>query len=320
MTASVGAATALPPWEREAVITAADEATYAAKVRGRNRVEFAGSGAGDAAPPAATARRILPSPGGHGSKAGLGARSGYRLGPAMAKKSKTAKAGSKPRERQERRFEPSAGARPELVYVLGAVGALAMGAGSWETLGPLLQDDGPLPLKAGRYLLAAGALVASAAVWIGTSGEPALRVGDGGVATEKGGLRRLPWFAVERVELSDGAVHAVGTDDGGSKLVISASLSAQPQAAAWLVREARARVPSVVLLPEEGGATVPEASAAAGEVLALEPPQVVGKHCVASGKVIAYEPDARVCPRCERVYHKASVPEECACGGSMAGA
>jgi hypothetical protein len=46
---------------------------------------------------------------------------------------------------------------------------------------------------------------------------------------------------------------------------------------------------------------------------------VVGKHCADSGTVIAYEPDARVCPRCERVYHKAHVPETCACGGSLEG-
>jgi len=52
-------------------------------------------------------------------------------------------------------------------------------------------------------------------------------------------------------------------------------------------------------------------------VLPLEPPQVVGKHCAASGKVISYEPDARVCPRCERVYHRASVPASCECGASL---
>ena len=55
----------------------------------------------------------------------------------------------------------------------------------------------------------------------------------------------------------------------------------------------------------------------AGEVIVLDPIQVVGKHCAASGKVIAYEPDARVCSRCERVYHKAHVPETCACGQSL---
>jgi two-component system cell cycle response regulator len=44
MTASVGAATFQPPWTKEAVISAADEAMYAAKARGRNRVEFAASG------------------------------------------------------------------------------------------------------------------------------------------------------------------------------------------------------------------------------------------------------------------------------------
>ena len=45
MTASIGAATVQPPWTKEAVVSAADEAMYAAKARGRNRVEFAGAGA-----------------------------------------------------------------------------------------------------------------------------------------------------------------------------------------------------------------------------------------------------------------------------------
>jgi hypothetical protein len=232
----------------------------------------------------------------------------------MAKKNKSSKA-AKPRERRERRFEPASAASAQLVYVLGAVGAAAMGAGAWETLAPLFRDDGPEPLKAGRYVLAAGAMVASAAVWVGTSGEPVLRVGDGGVATEKGGLRRLPWYAIERVEWSDGAVRVAGTDDLGIKHLFVARAATQPQAAAWIVREARDRVPDVVHVPDS--ATLPDPSAAAGELLPLEPPQVVGKHCAASGKVIAYEPDARVCRRCDRVYHKSTVPPVCECGGAM---
>ncbi|HEX3343298.1 MAG TPA: hypothetical protein VHS09_01945, partial [Polyangiaceae bacterium] len=98
-------------------------------------------------------------------------------------------------------------------------------------------------------------------------------------------------------------------------LSILAKLKSQPQAAAWIVKEARQRVPTVVDVPED--ATLPEPRASAGETLALEPPQVVGKHCASSGKVIAFEPDARLCPRCERVYFKTSVPAECECGASL---
>jgi len=64
---------------------------------------------------------------------------------------------------------------------------------------------------------------------------------------------------------------------------------------------------------------LPETSAADGEILVLDAVQVVGSHCAASGRVIAYEPDARVCPKCELVYHKSTVPEECRCGASLAG-
>ncbi len=232
----------------------------------------------------------------------------------MAKKTKSGKA-PKPRPRQQRRFEPRASVQPGLVYILGAVGAAAMGAGAWEQFGPLLSDAGPEPLKLGPYVLTAGAALAGVAIWMGTSGEPALRVGDGGLAVEKSGLRRMPWYAVERIEWQGEAVRVTGKDDTGVAMNVVASLHSQAQAAAWIVKEARARVPDVVHVPED--TTLPEASADAGEPIALDPPQVVGRHCAASGKVISYEPDARVCPRCERVYHKAHVPETCACGASL---
>ncbi len=232
----------------------------------------------------------------------------------MAKKSKAAKA--KPRARRERRFEPLANTRPSLVYVLGAAGALAMGAGGWEQFGNLFSDGAPDPVKAAPYILTAGAILTGAAIWVGTSGEAALRVGDAGVAVEKGGLKRMPWYAIESIEWRDEVVRVTGKDEGGAPMTVAASLKSQPQAASWIVKEARARVPGVVQVP--GDTTLPEARGDAGESLALDPPQVVGRHCAASGKAISYEPDARVCPRCERVYHRAHVPAECACGASLA--
>jgi hypothetical protein len=232
----------------------------------------------------------------------------------MAKKTKSAKA-PKPRARRERRFEPRSTAQPGLVYALGALGAAAMGAGAWEQFGPLLSDAGTEPLKFAPYVLTAGALLAGIGIWIGTSGEPVLRVGDNGIAVEKGGVKRMPWYAIERIEWRDETVRVTGKDEAGGAMQVSASLRGHPQAAAWIVKEARARVPAVVDVPDD--TTLPEARADAGDELPLEPPQVVGRHCASSGKVISYEPDARVCPRCERVYHKAHAPETCPCGGEL---
>ncbi|MGD0528179.1 MAG: hypothetical protein ABSE49_23800 [Polyangiaceae bacterium] len=232
----------------------------------------------------------------------------------MAKKTKASKR-EKTRERRERRFEPQGSTSARVVYPVGALGALAMGAGAWEQFGPLVHEGGPEPLKFAPYILAAGALLVGGAIWIGTSGEPALRVGDAGLAVEKGGVRRMPWYAIERIEWRDETVRVTGKDDAGAALTIAAKLKSHPQAAAWIVKEARERVPTVVDVPED--ASLPDPRVSAGESLPLEPPQVVGKHCAASGKVIAFEPDARVCPKCERVYFKTSVPAQCECGASL---
>lgn len=235
----------------------------------------------------------------------------------MAKKAKGTAKRDRPRERKERQFEPAPLVSNAVVYAVGAAGALLMGAGTWGQFGGLLlQHDGaPPPFKFAPYVLAAGALLVGVAIWIGTSGEPALRVGDGGLGVVKSNLRRMPWYAVDKIEWRDETVRVTGKDDLGVDLSIHAPLKVHPQAAAWIVKEARARIPAVVDVPAD--ATLPEPLASAGAALPLEPPQVVGRHCADSGKVIAYEPDARVCRRCERVYHRAHVPETCACGAPL---
>jgi hypothetical protein len=232
----------------------------------------------------------------------------------MAKKSKSAK-NARPKERRERRLLPRASTSRAVVYLVGAVGSMAMGAGAWEQFAVLLREGAPEPVKFAPYVLAAGALLVGVAIWVGTSNEAPLRVGDGGLAVEKGGIRRMPWYAVENVEWRSDGVRVTGKDEGGGSMTLAASLANHGQAAAWIVREARERVPGVVHVPDD--APLPPPLASAGEMLAVEPPQVVGKHCAVSGKVIAYEPDARVCVKCERVYHKAHVPDVCECGASL---
>jgi len=234
----------------------------------------------------------------------------------MAKKTKGGAKKDKAKVRRERRFEPLSVMSARVVYLMGAIGAILMGAGAWGQFGALLQESAPPPLKLAPYILAVGALLVGAAIWVGTSGEPALRVGDGGIAVEKRGLLRMPWYEVKEISWNGEGLRLLGKTDMGATLAYTAKLASHPQAIAWIVKEARERIPGTIDLPE--GAGVPDPLASVGEVLTLEPPQVVGKHCAASGRVIAYEPDARLCPRCERVYHKASLPETCECGASLA--
>ena len=158
-------------------------------------------------------------------------------------------------------------------------------------------------------------LAVAVAIWLGTSGESVLRVGDGGIGIEKGQIRRIPWHGIERIEWRGEAVRVTGKDHAGVAVTVVASAATHPQAAAWIVKEARERVPAVVDVPAD--ATVPAPRANTGESLSLEPVQVVGMRCAASGEIISYEPDARVCRRCERVYVKTQVPETCACGASL---
>jgi hypothetical protein len=233
---------------------------------------------------------------------------------AKGKKAKSAK-----RERKERRFLPQSSGNPLLVKVLGGAGAAALGVGSWAQFGRGLMGVDLPPYAFGPYALGGGALLFGAAVWLGTSNEPAVRVGAGGVAVEKSELLRVPWNAVERIvwDRERAEIALRGKDESGKDVSLSFRAKVHPYAAAWIAREARARIPKVTDVPDEV-AELPETRASDGEVISLDPLQVVGMHCAQSGKVIAYEPDAVVCPQCELVFHKGSAPEECPCGASLA--
>jgi hypothetical protein len=228
----------------------------------------------------------------------------------------TKKKTTKRRERKERRFFPESGANPIAIRVVGAAGAMMLGAGAWGQFG----IAAPEPIKSAQWLLAAGAAVFGLAIWFSTSGDAVIRVGDGGLGIDRGGvLHRVPWYGVTSVAWDSDAKAVVvkGKDEAEKDLVITAKLRSHRAAAARIVKEAKARIDDVVDVSDAALEVIGNPSDAEGELLTLEPVQVVGKRCAKSRKTIAYEPDARVCPNCERVYHKNFVPKKCACGEAI---
>ena len=226
----------------------------------------------------------------------------------------------KKRGRQERRFLPTSSTNHVVVYVIGALGALTLGAGIWgywfgHFTRPEEQTVTPI-----FVLSTAGALLTVIAIWLGTSSEAALRVGDPGIAREKGELVRVPWYNVTNIVWESGvsAIVVTGRDEHEKSMTFKVPARSHSAAAAWIVKEASARVPKVIDIPDSVREELSEADPHAGIVIELEPMQVVGKKCAKSGKLIAYEPDARVCPRCERIYYKANVPTKCKCGEKLA--
>jgi hypothetical protein len=83
----------------------------------------------------------------------------------------------------------------------------------------------------------------------------------------------------------------------------------QRDAAARALAEARKRIPGKVESIQSGA--LDKYDERAGQALPLEALQVAGQKCKASGKLIAFERDARLCGRCEELYHKDSVPKRC---------
>jgi hypothetical protein len=156
-------------------------------------------------------------------------------------------------------------------------------------------------------------------IWIGTSSEPPIRVGAPGIAVEKGELRRMPWWGVEKILFESGALALVvtGKDEAGADWTFKLPLKSHAEAIGWIVKEALDRIPRRVDIGDEMLEKLPAAHEHGGQRVDLEPLQVVGKKCAVTGKTISYEPDARVCPRCERVYMKRSVPKKCKCGNSL---
>lgn len=241
----------------------------------------------------------------------------------MSKKEKKDK---KPK-RTERRFVPRSSTNPWIVRGLAGVASALLGAGLYgyfyagtfakDVVDTFYESQHVQQLPA--YMIAVGAIVMAAAIWLGTSSEAPVRVGDPGISIEKGEVLRMPWWGVKSISFESGALVLVvaGRLESGTDVVWRIPLKAHPDAIGWIVKEADDRIPKKLEMSDAVFEKLPPAGEHAGMKLALEPLQVVGKKCAATGKAISYEPDARVCTRCERVYFKRDVPKKCKCGADL---
>ena len=202
--------------------------------------------------------------------------------------------------RYERRYEPTASTFAVATVILFSLGAVALGAGVYAQW---LRSAGPHPWA--LYVLIAGAVLLLLVALFGQTAARPVRVGDGGVAIERDAttIERVAWCDVSRLLVTDTAV----TVQGGG-VTISVPRGVHLLAAARVVREARERIPAKV---DEGVTVETPSNAAEPAKEPLEPPQIAGNACKATGKIISFEKDARLCGRCGELYHKSGAPERC---------
>ena len=211
--------------------------------------------------------------------------------------------------RKERRFEPIGGGLPVPAVVLLWLGALGLGGGVWARW---VADP---PQAAAWYLLAGSCALIVAGLVLGGGGVP-VRVGDAGVALEKGNeLVRLAWCDISRISL-DGRMLVVR----GEELALKIPLQPHRQAVAWILSETANRVPDVLDVKSDVVSELPKPSESLGELLTVEDVQVTGRRCANCEEVVSMARDARLCGICGQVYHQNHVPKQCAtCEQPLAG-
>jgi hypothetical protein len=212
------------------------------------------------------------------------------------------------RERKERRFVPEQTQTTKLAFGGGMLGAVALGAGVYAQW---LRDPA---LDYAPYIVAAGAAVLGVALLVGDTGAVPIRVGDAGIAIERGSeLVRLAWCDMQRISVEKGRLIARSAD-----VTLTIPIAAHRAAVAWILGEGTRRVPEVMDVKRRELEGLPEPKDSDGELVPIEALQVTGRRCAATDKVISFERDARLCPTCAQVYLKDHVPKKClTCGGEL---
>jgi hypothetical protein len=223
---------------------------------------------------------------------------------AEKKKKKAAK------ERIERRFIPVATHTSWAAAGLGMAGSLALGAGVW---GQWLMENPP---RYAPYLVTVGVAGLGSGLWLGSATTFPVRVGDAGIAIERGSeVTRLLWCDIDSLEVTGG--NLVARSPG---LTLTIPLGAHPKATALIVSEAQRRLPKILKGDEASWKAFPQSTDPGGEETSVTGDQVAGRRCAATKKVISFERDARLCPNCAQVYNKDNVPQKClTCDADLAG-
>jgi hypothetical protein len=226
----------------------------------------------------------------------------------MAKAKRSRKQAKKPRDqgarhrrRRERRFAPEQTHASLASVIVGMAGAGVLGAGVWaQWLSD--QQHGFAP-----YLVAGGAVALAAGMWFGDAGAVPVRVGDAGVAIEKGAdVIRVAWCDIKTVSVEKRNLIVRGVE-----ATLTIPLGAHPKAAAWVLAEGIRRLPDIIDVRPGVVDSLPEPKKHDGDMRLVEGFQVTGRHCAASDKPISFERDARICVNCGQVYHKNHVPVTC---------
>jgi hypothetical protein len=210
----------------------------------------------------------------------------------------------------DRRFLPVATSNPVVVRSLFGVGSMILGSGSFAFFGRRYQELEPHPWS--FWAMAAGFAIIALAVWLGTAADTALRVGPAGIAEDRGELKRIAWWTLEKITYieADHSLFVSGKDSSNESLNITIPVRAHAAAAAHALAEALRRRPEVVDVPADVQKEIGEPDPNAGTKI-IDPLQLVGRKCFASGASITIETDARICPNCEAMYHRDHVPAAC---------
>jgi hypothetical protein len=219
----------------------------------------------------------------------------------IRRKARKKKTGSSRRQRKERRFIAKATQSSMIVVAVGMLGALALGAG---VFGQWVIDPA---VDYAKYLLAMGGVGLGFALWFGDPSGSPVRVGDAGLAVEKGNdIVRVAWCDIERIHVDNNKLLAESSD-----LTLSIPVAAQPHAVAYALSEAIKRLPDIVDVKRRQLDELPKPDPELGVELLVEGIQVAGRRCAATDKLISFERDARVCPNCCEVYNREQVPKVC---------